>query len=250
MAHDDHPDHRPISESGRGATAADPIDAVLAGEDGDDLAAIATLVADLRTAYVPDQPLRHSPELAAFTRGPSAATAEGATVAGIDRRRRLPAAAAVTAVAGKVLLGGALAAATVGGLHAADVIDVGDLLGLHDAPVGTPASDGDRSPGDDGPGPAPGAPGSTGPNGSADGDTTVPDAPAADEGPGAPSPSAPPAAQPGAIDDGPPVAAPSSTSPTAGPGDAEPATAGSGTTGPTTTTVAGPVNPGGGATPA
>lgn len=126
----------------------DEIDAVL-GDDllNDDLADVAAIVHDLRSAYLRDEPMPRHPALLAFTAMPldengeplvtAVSNAHGSApqTAGLPNReptrkrnRMLESVSALVAtVAGKVVLGTAVAAASVGGLHAADVVDVPGL---------------------------------------------------------------------------------------------------------------------------
>lgn len=125
----------------------DPIDAVL-GEDplDEDLADVAAIVHDVRSAYFPADPLERRPALAAFTGAPldhggdllvtagsharepaSPAAGRPKTRERIERKRHDMLSALggfVASVTGKVVLGTAVTAASVGGLHAADVVDV------------------------------------------------------------------------------------------------------------------------------
>jgi hypothetical protein len=115
----------------------DPLDAVLDGENGDeDLLEVAVLVHDLRAAYRRNHPLEVGPELAGFTGAHLPATRDTATETDVgpagatDRRgRKRPTvltaiSAFVATLTGKVVLGTAIAAASAGGLHAADVVDL------------------------------------------------------------------------------------------------------------------------------
>lgn len=124
--------------------APDPLDAAVRGEPVDD-PAVEALVADLRDAYLPRTEPARSPALAAFA-GPSAGRAVTAPQAiapaasGGRRRARAATAALVGTVTGKVLLGGAVAAAAMGGLHAAEVVDVPVLPDVgRSAPAEAPA---------------------------------------------------------------------------------------------------------------
>jgi hypothetical protein len=139
------------------AAQTDPIDAVL--DDvavDDDLLDVAAVVHDIRAAYLPAAPLRRSDALAAFTDArldagdDLAARPSGRpdpTVAGVaggtrrtERRRRTRTTMLTTVsgfvgtLTGKVVLGTAVAAAGVGGLHAADVAEV-PILPAHDSPA-------------------------------------------------------------------------------------------------------------------
>lgn len=126
----------------------DEIDAVL-GDDllDEDLADVAAIVHDLRSAYLREEPVPRHAALRAFTATPlddngdplvtAASNAHGsaAQTAGLPNRepnRRKnkmleTVSALVATVAGKVVLGTAVAAASVGGLHAADVVEVPGL---------------------------------------------------------------------------------------------------------------------------
>jgi hypothetical protein len=125
----------------------DPIDAVL-GEDplDEDLADVAAIVHDVRSAYLPVDPIERHPALAAFTGAPLDHGGDLLVTAGSQAREPAPPAdvrterretigrkrhdmlstlsGLVTGLAGKVVLGTAVAAASVGGLHAADVVDI------------------------------------------------------------------------------------------------------------------------------
>ena len=126
----------------------DPIDSVLDHSPTDgDLADVAAIVHDLRAAYLPDREIERSPELLALTgaslhdKGDRSATAgrnaDGSVsvtqAAGLPNADDQPSkektmltalAAFVATTTGKVLVGTTVAAAAVGGAHAADVIDV------------------------------------------------------------------------------------------------------------------------------
>jgi hypothetical protein len=110
----------------------DPLDAALRGESDDP--AVTALVGDLRSAYLPEGTRARSDALVAF-----AGTGEGAALAATVARPGTPAvepavplgrrvavgvAAFAATVTGKVVLGGAVAAAALGGLHASEVVDV------------------------------------------------------------------------------------------------------------------------------
>ena len=140
------------------AAQSDPIDAVL--DDvavDDDLLDVAAVVHDIRAAYLPAAPLRRSDALTAFTDARLDADDEpasralsvrraGAVLGAVgvahhtDRRRRTRTTMLSTlsgflgTLTGKALLGTAMAAASVGGLHAADVVDV-PVLPAHDSPT-------------------------------------------------------------------------------------------------------------------
>ncbi|MBN2624174.1 MAG: hypothetical protein JXA83_12425 [Acidimicrobiales bacterium] len=137
----------PSDEMRWGRHHTDPIDAVLGDESvDDDLTDVAAIVHDLRSAYVTDEPLPRRPALAAFTDAPldddgdllvaagrhvghPAAGAAGrpdrSERLGRKRHRMLSALSGfVATLTGKVVLGTAVTAASVGGLHAADVVDV------------------------------------------------------------------------------------------------------------------------------
>jgi hypothetical protein len=119
----------------------DPIDAVVGDEVLDeDFTDIAAIVHELRAAYMPVEPLAPSSALSAFTEVPvgdllvaAGSKAHGSThqMAGLPnpkepRRKKMLSAvgAFVTTLTGKVMLTTAVAAASVGGLHAADVVDL------------------------------------------------------------------------------------------------------------------------------
>lgn len=128
----------------------DEIDAVL-GDDllDDDLADVAAIVHDLRSAYLRDEPLPRHPALQAFAAMPAGgdgdplaagerqtswapnraeSTGAGTTTRARTRTRVVQTATALLAtLAGKVALGTAIAAASVGGLHATAVVDVPGL---------------------------------------------------------------------------------------------------------------------------
>lgn len=111
----------------------DPLDASLRGESEDP--AIDVLVHDLRAAYLPQGTRPRSEALAAFA-GPANGVALGTVGARppaaavpdrpvpVGRRIAVGAAAFAATITGKVVLGGAVAAATLGGLHASETVDV------------------------------------------------------------------------------------------------------------------------------
>jgi hypothetical protein len=111
----------------------DPLDAALRGESDDP--AVDVLVRDLRATYLPEGTRPRSEALAAFA-GPADGVALGTVGArpdvvpvpdrpvSIGRRVLVGAAAFAATITGKVVLGGAVAAATLGGLHATDTVDV------------------------------------------------------------------------------------------------------------------------------
>lgn len=110
----------------------DPLDAALRG--GSDDPAVDALVRDLRDACLPEGTRPRSAELAAFAgdgdgvpvgavRSRAAAPALEVPVP-IGRRAAVAAAAFAATLTGKVVLGGAVAAAALGGLHATDTVDV------------------------------------------------------------------------------------------------------------------------------
>lgn len=111
----------------------DPLDASLRGESGDP--AIDVLVHDLRSAYLPESTRPRSDALAAFAGSadgvalgtvgarPAAAAVPDRPVP-VGRRIAVGAAAFAATITGKVVLGGAVAAATLGGLHASETVDV------------------------------------------------------------------------------------------------------------------------------
>lgn len=101
----------------------DPLDAVLSGDPPEDLRDLATIVDDMTTAYVPSSPVARHRDLLQFTNAPAVPVAAPAPTA---RRRRAAAVVAgfAATLIGKIVIGSAVAAATLGGLHAADKIDV------------------------------------------------------------------------------------------------------------------------------
>lgn len=129
MALDDvPPDEMLLSRS-----SSDALDAALRGEADDP--AVEALVHDLRAAYLPEGPRPRSATLTAFAGtgdGVPVGTAPAGTPAGptpasvapIRRQVAVAAAAFAATLTGKVVLGGAVAAATLGGLHATEVVDV------------------------------------------------------------------------------------------------------------------------------
>jgi hypothetical protein len=128
----------------------DELEALL-GDDvapGDDLVDVATIVHDIRSVYLHDERLPRGPALAAFTAAPRGEPADPAPAALVGAQGRAPqtallpsraepadgsrrsirAVGVLTAgLAGKVVLGAALVAASVGGLHAAGAVDVPGL---------------------------------------------------------------------------------------------------------------------------
>lgn len=125
----------------------DPLDAALRGETDDP--ALGALVGDLRSAYLAGGDRPRSDALTAFA-GPADGPALGTIGTRPDpassrrvplrRRAAVGVAAFAATLAGKVVLGGAVAAATLGGLHATDVVDVPLLP--HDSTIeGTPPAD-------------------------------------------------------------------------------------------------------------
>jgi hypothetical protein len=142
----------------------DPVDAVLNGENGgDDLLEVAVVIHDLRSAFARTEPLERRQELAAFTgqalrafrhpaigtAAPSSSAADPPDPAKPGRKRSSMVSALsgfAATLTGKVVLGTAVAAASVGGLHAANVVDVPAL------PDGRPVAehrDSGSSPADD-----------------------------------------------------------------------------------------------------
>jgi hypothetical protein len=147
------------------AAKTDPIDAVL--DDAvvdDDLLDVAAVVHDIRAAYRPATSLRRSEALAAFTdahldadHDPAsrkrAARRDGEVLGAVsvarhnERRRRTRTTMLSTlsgflgTLTGKALLGTAVAAASVGGLHAADVVDL-PVLPAHDSHAADSPADG------------------------------------------------------------------------------------------------------------
>lgn len=105
----------------------DPLDAILAGAASDEDRELAGLVEAVRSTYAAPSTPDRSPALRRFTEigGRPASPATG--------RRRI---AAVTAfagtVAGKLALGGAVAVAALGGLHASDTVNVPFMPDVHD----------------------------------------------------------------------------------------------------------------------
>jgi hypothetical protein len=141
------PDVVPSGEMRRNASPVDPIDAVLSGDPlEEDLLDVAAIVHDIRSAYLPSEPLALGSSLLELT-GASVATgldhAEVAVASGASRgspddagtthregRKMLSTVSTfVGTLTGKVVLGAAVAAASVGGLHAADVVDVPAMPG-------------------------------------------------------------------------------------------------------------------------
>lgn len=137
----------PNAEMRRTGPSRDPIDAVLHGDDqGDDLLDVAALVHDLRAAYTPAAPLVRGPELAAFTEAHLETERPGR-----KRHSMLTSLSGfVGTLTGKIVLGTAVTAASVGGLHAADVVDVPAL-----PDTGTAAEQSDHDAGDRAGGAAP-----------------------------------------------------------------------------------------------
>jgi hypothetical protein len=132
----------PSSEMRWNGKQPDPIDAVLdGGGDGEDVLHVAVIVHDLRATYTPTEPLDIRPELAEFV-----GAHVGTDLAAVDSTRPVPSergdafppeprrrklnsmlgaiGALVATATGKVVLTTAVAAASVGGLHSADVVDV------------------------------------------------------------------------------------------------------------------------------
>ncbi|HEX6424634.1 MAG TPA: hypothetical protein VFZ79_14225 [Acidimicrobiales bacterium] len=112
----------PEADMRRSGSARDPVDAVLRGDgEGRDLLDVAALVHDLRAAYDRAEPLARGPQLTAFT------VAGGPHAERLGRKRHsmlTGLSAFLGTLTGKVVLGTAVTAASVGGLHAADVVDV------------------------------------------------------------------------------------------------------------------------------
>jgi hypothetical protein len=103
----------------------DALDAALVGAGTHDLV---VLVSDIRDAYVSDEPLRRLPALSTFIDAPLVAADPDATGAPAGRRRTLRLVGGITAgVAGKIVLGAAIAAASVAGLQASGLVDVPGL---------------------------------------------------------------------------------------------------------------------------
>jgi hypothetical protein len=156
------------------ASQTDPIDAALHGELlGGDLLDVATIVRDLQAAYLRRDPMRRSAALAAFTGvhldgadSPAVSTDDGVvpvSVAGhsgdtgdpasTERKRNKmlsTVSGLVGSLTGKAVLGTAVAAASVGGLHAADVVDV-PALPDNDRPAVEAPAGGEDSTGQGGP---------------------------------------------------------------------------------------------------
>jgi hypothetical protein len=130
----------PEAEMRRSGSARDPIDAVLHGDaEGSDLLDVAALVHDLRSAYDLAEPLARGPELVAFTE----AHLDTSPDLGRNRHSMLTGLSGfLGTLTGKVLLGTAVTAASVGGLHASDVVDVPVL-----PDTGPPAEQHDRDQG-------------------------------------------------------------------------------------------------------
>lgn len=150
---------------GSSTNPVDPIDAVMDGDvEGGDLLAIAAIVHDLVAAYDRGEPLEVRPELAAFC-GTHLATGPGWGIGADEAPTRAGGVAALErapgrkrrmlgrlggfagTVAGKVLLTSAVAAAGVGGLHAAGAVDV-PALPDDKNPVERPEPATDRTPRD------------------------------------------------------------------------------------------------------
>lgn len=131
----------PESEMRRTGSARDPIDAVLHGDgEGSDLLDVAALVHDLRSAYARAEPLARGPELTAFTEahldaGPDLGRKRNSMLTGLS--------GFLGTLTGKIVLGTAVTAASVGGLHASDVVDVPAL-----PDTGTPTEQPDRDDGE------------------------------------------------------------------------------------------------------
>lgn len=104
----------------------DEVDAALTGADAD--ADVVAIVETLRSAYLPEEPLTRSAALSAFCDAsrPAAVVVPLAARGRGSAKARVSAAAAafVATLAGKIVLGSAVAAAGLGGMHAAEVIDV------------------------------------------------------------------------------------------------------------------------------
>lgn len=120
----------------------DALDAALSGDETD--ADLLAVVAALRSAYLPEEPLSRSAALNAFcetgVRPVAAPVVEPSGWRTASARAAAAVAAFAATVTGKVVLGSAIAAAGVGGMHAAEVIDV-PFLPNHDRPA--PAVDDD-----------------------------------------------------------------------------------------------------------
>jgi len=121
------PDDVPPSDMELSPIHLDEIDAATAVDADVRLDDVATLVADVRTAYLSDAPLRRSAALTEFLAGPVMNEVRPA-----PRRGLRIVAAATAGIAGKVLLGTAVAAASIAGLQANGIIDVPGLPGRSD----------------------------------------------------------------------------------------------------------------------
>jgi hypothetical protein len=128
------PDDVPPSDMELSPLHFDEIDAAMADPTDVGLTDVATVVNDLKTAYLADTPLRRSAALTEFLAAPIVGEATQPS------RRGLKVVAAATAgIAGKVLLGTAVAAASVAGLQASGIVDVPGLP--HRGEVTAPAVD-------------------------------------------------------------------------------------------------------------
>lgn len=112
------------------------VEAVLQGEQPageDELGSVAEFVGDLRATYQAGPAPVRSPELTAFMEAPALDAQDvmeptWRTRLGRSKAKMLSGLSGFLAtVTGKVVLGGAVAAASVGGLHAGDVVDVPGL---------------------------------------------------------------------------------------------------------------------------
>jgi hypothetical protein len=135
----------------------DPIDAVLSGAPLDeDLFDVAAIIHDMRSTYLPVEPLRRRPALAAFIEAPLDAAGDPRAMAessairsaartaphtshaeriGRKRHEMLSAVSSfVATLTGKVVLATAVTAASVGALHATDAVDV-PILPDNDGPA-------------------------------------------------------------------------------------------------------------------
>lgn len=129
------PDDVPPDEMHLFGLTHDPLDAALRGESDDP--AVAALVQDLRAAYLPDGQRPRSAALAAFAGAADDPAVEAIVSSArprvepvavpavpLGRRVAVGVAAFAATITGKVVLGGAVAAAALGGLHAGEVVDV------------------------------------------------------------------------------------------------------------------------------
>lgn len=139
-------DDVPAGEMFASRRDSEALDAAVRGEQVED-AALAALVGDLRASCVSREPRRRSPELVAYAGTGEAplglVTAPQPRVhPGFQPSGSAKVAAAVAAflatLTGKLVFGGAVAAATLGGLHATEVVDVPLLPDRSEAPPTAP----------------------------------------------------------------------------------------------------------------